>query len=156
MSARRLSAKQFVTECINDPSLHRASVQAKLLTLARAPREGLTHIDCDAVDKSPAHKNGYIKVKTCGANDVYLHQLAIIASGDAAELIDARENGNNEVSHLCHDVRCINRAHLCVEPREVNKSRNFCVKTEVAGRLYTNCSHTPRCILLITPFHECL
>lgn len=43
------------------------------------------------------------------------------------------------ISHLCHNILCVNPAHLVCEPRKVNQGRGACV----GGRW---CSHMTACL----------
>lgn len=43
-----------------------------------------------------------------------------------------------DASHLCHNPRCVNPAHLVVESRRDNHARKNCV--------LASCSHSPRCL----------
>ena len=49
-----------------------------------------------------------------------------------------------EVSHLCHNKRCVNVRHLTVEEHTKNESRNQCVQ---AGRCVSDAAHSPPCLL---------
>jgi hypothetical protein len=63
----------------------------------------------------------------------YIHQLVVAARGDA-ELLKKTSPGvvaPFEVSHLCHDKRCFNPAHIIVEPRALNEARNSCRRRPV-------------------------
>ena len=54
--------------------------------------------------------------------------------------------GQKEVSHLCHNAKCINIEHLSLEPPKVNNSRvlhcvdqQSCVQHWHEGRRYADC-----------------
>lgn len=79
---------------------------------------------------------GQINVKinnkwTC----MHAHRLSVICSDQI--LVPA----NLDVSHLCHNGLCINRAHLVLEPHSVNNARKTCINTgECKGHLqYPGC-----------------
>lgn len=66
-----------------------------------------------------------------GAN-WFLHHMALVAEGRGHELLAASliegDAGDAEyqVSHLCHNGKCFNPAHLVVETGADNRSRNNC------------------------------
>ena len=121
-----------------------------LKTLQHAERKS-NEQDCWLSTKVASHSTGYVKCKLRGAalrQEFYLHQLAVIASGRKDQLQDARHGGVNECSHLCRNPSCFNPAHIWVEPKEINKQRNFCVRlTCPCGTTMTNCTHEPPCKL---------
>lgn len=96
------------------------------------------------------HKNGYVKIKVHGRkarNEFYLQQLVMVAKG-VTNLADIGHGSTHECSHICHEVACFNPDHIVIEPTQVNKSRNKCVKlTCLCGQVVTNCTHQPACIL---------
>lgn len=88
--------------------------------------------------KHPLHSNRKIGI------NVYVHHLAIIASGRGNQLGVAGSRGSHEVSHLCHQSGCFNPDHLVVEPGDLNRARNTChgkVVIEHAGAVLHPCSH---------------
>lgn len=61
-----------------------------------------------------------------------------------------------EVSHLCHQTKCLTKEHLCVESPQVHDSRDACKYKQVVifncscgcePQVYNPCTHEPRCIL---------
>lgn len=83
-----------------------------------------------------------------------VHQLSFFAR------FGERPLKGEDVSHLCHNERCANPDHLCIEPHVANMSRHGCQATvtvtiacphpEVCGELHRvsvdMCAHTPKCI----------
>ena len=67
---------------------------------------------------------------------VYVHRLAYMVSRKVVELPPSLE-----VSHRCHNPRCIKPQHLCLESHELNSERITC-------RLQGMCTqnHSPHCI----------
>ena len=58
-------------------------------------------------------------------------------------------NVSHEISHLCHNKRCISYEHLSYEPKIVNAGRDQCCRT---GMCYTHVYYDwgieyPKCIL---------
>ena len=119
---------------------------------------------CDITTKA-GDRYSKAKVVGCeaagqGKGEVYVHRLALIAAGRHLELsqdaagnaIDTTQGGTHEASHLCHNRKCVNAHHIVVEEKEVNVSRNFCVRLTfpgaAAGQSVTNCTHNPPCLLV--------
>lgn len=67
---------------------------------------------------------------------VYVHRLAYMVSHRVAELPP-----HLEVSHLCHNPRCVEPEHLCLESHEKNSERISCHLQGMCTRL-----HIPYCI----------
>lgn len=57
---------------------------------------------------------------------VYIHQLAIVASGNAGALRLCGQHQDFEASHLCGRRGCFNPDHLVVETKGLNKRRQLC------------------------------
>lgn len=47
-----------------------------------------------------------------------------------------------EISHICHNPRCVEPGHLVAEAEQINKERNHCKKQNVCTKL-----HDPNCII---------
>ena len=52
-----------------------------------------------------------------------------------------------EVSHLCHEPRCIRRDHLVFEPKDVNRERDHCKNQNLCTH-----NHFPFCIFHYAPY----
>lgn len=90
----------------------------------------------------------------------YLHQLGIVAKGEAGQLRDCRRGGSQEVSHLCGNGRCFNPAHLTVESARLNEKRQTCqgqYSIGFAGYTYHPCppGREEKHLTCILP-HACL
>lgn len=116
---------------------------------------------CVLHQKTP-NEQRYVKTKLRGGSrtEFYIHHLVVRASG---ELI----NRALEVSHLCHNKRCINPEHLIQETQEYNRSRQPCAIMKVYNFTCTcgeqqsiwPCPHDPQCIpqgKLVFIAHHCL
>lgn len=87
---------------------------------------------------------------------IYLHQLTLIADHREDELKAAIDPERDmQVSHLCHEGRCFNPAHLVVEDSNLNKEQNTCQGHYIikhGGMSWHPCAHAregvrKRCIL---------
>ena len=118
---------------------------------------------CEVTSKVSSHANGYIKAKPslpppapAQRNEIYLHQLALVAAGRGDELATCWDGSGTgkmtgrEVSHRCHVPGCFQEKHILVEDEPVNKKRNYCIAFMVNGVRYTNCMCNPPCILRLT------
>jgi|ERR1700734_1038971 len=64
--------------------------------------------------------------------NITLHHLSLIAHNRGPEACAINQTNGLQVSHLCHQTRCLNPAHLVVETGELNRvcsSVNFCPYT---------------------------
>jgi len=59
-----------------------------------------------------------------------------------------------DVSHLCHEPKCINPAHLRLEQAELNRDRNKCISWKwmkcpkhPEEEAWNPCQHQPQCVL---------
>jgi hypothetical protein len=82
--------------------------------------------------------------------EVYAHQLAFVHKQNYNQPL----NKQLEISHICHDTKCINGDHILQETKEMNLSRSDCLKKvnyifNVNGilRLLNTCPHEPSCLL---------
>lgn len=57
---------------------------------------------------------------------VLMHQMALIAAGRGEQLRMCLRNSNLQVSHLCHNGRCVNSDHLIPESPKDNLIRSHC------------------------------
>jgi len=105
--------------------------------------------DCILHCKSPSEQR-YAKTKLSGhgRDEFYIHHLVIRST-------DALVESSKQVSHLCHQKRCINAAHFVQESGEENRARQMCVGATMlqvvceCGRVHTinPCRHIPKCVL---------
>lgn len=65
-----------------------------------------------------------------------LHRMWFYSSDES--IAAAEDHSNYTVSHLCHDGRCCNPAHVVLESLAANKARNVCPGPDT-------CHHFPRC-----------
>jgi len=65
----------------------------------------------------------------------WVHRLSWLVANEAVRLPEGKE-----VSHLCHNGRCVEPAHLVAEVHEVNSSRRDCKGKKCSEK------HTPYCI----------
>jgi hypothetical protein len=139
-------------------TLARSTCQQHRNTGTRLP------LGCWISPNVPSHSNGYVKINfrntmVGGAQlgcQIYLHQLALIADNREGELKAATDPDRDmQVSHLCHEGRCFNPAHLVVEDANMNKERNTCQGHYIirhGGMSWHPCAHArdgvrKRCIL---------
>jgi len=86
----------------------------------------------------------------------FSHQLAAVAAGFGAELRmasktagGAKNAGDLDISHLCHNGRCFNPDHVVVESHGLNDKRNECtaasavrfVGRDGSSAVYHPCQH---------------
>jgi hypothetical protein len=101
--------------------------------------------------KSPSEAR-YPKTKIQGAGErkeYYIHHLVLRGKGAA---IDAAL----QVSHLCHNKRCINPDHIIAEPGEYNRMRQGCTQLAMLRHTCSHCGvaewinpcpHEPACVI---------
>ena len=68
-----------------------------------------------------------------------VHRAVFILSENRPDLIKSKTAG--DVSHLCHEKRCVTKEHLWLESRARNMLRNACASS---GKC--QCKLTPSCI----------
>jgi hypothetical protein len=83
--------------------------------------------------------NGYAQVRMTPSVKMYAHRLA---AWMGTRIIP--ENGE-EASHLCHNYKCVNPAHLTFEDQRVNKQRWCCEAHWHVTDGYW-CPHRPQCL----------
>lgn len=98
---------------------------------------------------NPPSEARYVKAKVTGhgRDEFYVHHLVIRSKG---ELVDQAM----QVSHLCHQKRCITVDHIIQETGEANRARQMCVGARHlvipcdCGRTHivNPCRHTPVCV----------
>lgn len=64
-----------------------------------------------------------------------LYLLAMVVKGQGLPLRRCHEQGDLQVSHLCHNPGCFNPDHLVIEPEALNKIRNECGPNQCRYRL---------------------
>lgn len=86
--------------------------------------------------------NGYLRISYNGRK-VFAHVFVWEYQNRAKKPED------QDISHLCHNRRCCNPAHLHPESRAANKSRDHCIgvaSPDPKGTVhYRLCSHQPAC-----------
>ncbi len=85
------------------------------------------------------YKYGIIKSKLPGelnSKTFGVHRLAYLAHNRIVNLPP-----DQEISHLCHQPRCVSINHLVAEPQDVNKQRAMCLDRKKCLEL-----HVPFCI----------
>jgi hypothetical protein len=131
---------------------------AKLNAMRRVSRRNQT--ECFLGGKAGNKKNGkgYASCKlshhTISRKKVefYLHRLAYMERTNWTTVVE----DNMEVSHLCHNTKCLNMHHLRVETVEEHDLRDTCKGKQVVTmecrccnkrRTHNPCTHMPACIL---------
>lgn len=124
-------------------------------------------LGCWLTDNVPAHPNGYTKFNLRNTRhpstheligcQPFIHQLAVVAGGRGVQLLNTSgPHATHEVSHLCHEGRCFNPAHVVVETEGLNSARRSCVGayfvTHPDGTAWHPCphglaEHYKRCLL---------
>lgn len=90
---------------------------------------------------TPNGKYGVINCKfpnAIGWKQIHAHRLAYMIRHRIAQFPDA------DVSHLCHNTKCMNVDHLVLEPHGINNSRRSCVS---CGRCLGHPDNLPPCRL---------
>jgi hypothetical protein len=92
---------------------------------------------------SPTKAGGYIQLSWGGANKFCtVGELLVWASGNQVP-------DQSQVSHLCHNPRCLVPDHVVVESPKENNGRKGC-------RVWIDCPHCPRKIFLCTHSPACV
>jgi hypothetical protein len=96
-----------------------------------------------------AIKERYPKMKApgIGRSEYYIHHLVVRSKG---EKIDR----SMEVSHLCHQKRCINPDHIIQETGKANRARQCCKMLKPFSFICScgeitniwSCPHQPQCL----------
>ena len=94
-------------------------------------------------DGEPFSNNEYPRFSHDGKRP-YVHQLIIMKRYN---FLDSKQFPKlHQVSHLCHIKHCI--AHLTLEHRDINNSRNICLnqRRSTGNVNFCNNLHEPRCV----------
>ena len=81
-----------------------------------------------------------VKLPVAGSKSqvMYVHRLAYMTSRRVLEL-----SPGLEVSHLCHQARCVEPTHLCLETHSTNQERVTCHLQGICTK-----NHVPHCIII--------
>jgi hypothetical protein len=107
------------------------------------------HGSCILTKNVPTKPDGYsqVGIQIDGVQrKIMTHHLSMIATGRRLP-----EKKCDEVSHLCHNRRCINSSHLIVESKVDNNGRKNCMvwipcPHEDCTKRISVCTHSPKCI----------
>lgn len=137
--------------------------QRELLRIVESSIMNTTPEGCFLVNvggRLSLNSKGYVQIAAKTPNKPYdatpsnlkvqLHQIVAWNASDPnlqQTFQQAILNGTGEVSHRCHEKRCCNYRHLCIESSQYNKSRNSCpVVININDRQVSCCKHIPKCI----------
>lgn len=151
-----MSSKYVSIQNISSVSQYKERAQKKYQELqGQAKRDALTNClvaqDVNNQDKRPKVKLPNTREEHKGEKlQMYVHHLVFIANlnEDPTHLTQQ----DYEVSHLCHNVNCINAEHLRWESKDLNADRNRChgqswVTCPCCSHTFNPCKHNPQCIL---------
>lgn len=98
---------------------------------------------CRVASLRESKDNGYVQVSWAGANKFACLQTVVVwANGMSI-------GPGEDASHLCHEKKCLNRAHVVPEPSASNQARKGC-------RVWVNCPHCPKKIFVCTHTPHCI
>jgi Zinc-binding loop region of homing endonuclease len=134
----------------------------ELTVLVNSSIERTTISNCTLVSleggRFSTNRKGYVQIAVKTPKDehdqtsntkVQLHQLVVWMAPEPFRQAFRYSIGTTtgEVSHRCHEKRCSNYQHLCIESSQANKSRNGCqVIIAINGEILQCCKHIPSCI----------
>ena len=76
---------------------------------------------------------------------MYVHRLVYLVNNNMETLPEGVE-----VSHRCHNSRCVAIDHLVAEPRATNADRQKCRRhSQGTSSLEQACPHNPKCIVVV-------
>ena len=77
---------------------------------------------CGSVDQLRAYDqtSARLPLERCKKTQ-WVHWLAFIAANRVVRLAEGKE-----ISHICHNGRCLELAHLVAEDHQINSSRRYC------------------------------
>jgi len=106
---------------------------------------------CRVVALKESKENGYVQVSWGGVNKFACLQAVVVwANGETLKAgVDA--------SHLCHQKKCVNRAHIIPESTLSNQARKGCrvwVDCNHCSRKVFVCFHQPACIKYCAGFRD--
>lgn len=96
-----------------------------------------TNSHCRMWLQTPSKKYGVISCKiSSGWKSFYVHRLAYMIHIRSFDI-----PAGMDVSHLCHNNKCITVHHLSVEPHYINNNRQNCVSEKSCSGhgVYPNC-----------------
>jgi hypothetical protein len=116
---------------------------------------------CKLVNITPSKTGGYSQVSWAGANKfATVGEVVCWSKGqNKPGLGDPGSTAALEVSHLCHNPRCIVPEHIVIESQLINNARKGCPGwiqcSDVCGRCHGRkviwvCAHEPPCVM----FHQ--
>jgi hypothetical protein len=92
----------------------------------------------------PSKQNGYIQVSYKGKKPFCIHVLSCYDN------LERLPNKDEDISHLCHNSKCFNPRHLCIESKIYNQQRKNCKVWHTCphcehDKLVCICCHEPPC-----------
>jgi len=119
--------------------LHRSRTSKQLIEswkkIAKPPTDKRQHQSCWILPKVLQNTELTRRSKVRVSNRyLFSYQVAYFGSYPEVHLTNGYE-----ISHLCHERRCVNPEHLTYEPKLANQQRQECLK-------FSMCPHTPRCL----------
>jgi hypothetical protein len=107
----------------------------------RENSEKLNNSQCVVWTKSPNKLYGTMYCKVGAAwKTFYVHRLAYMLEHNVSQLPSGLD-----VSHLCHNPKCIFASHLSLEPHAINNNRQHCLSANYC----TGHGEYPDCMLNI-------
>lgn len=102
------------------PDRYRASLQVRIAA-------GCTLSGACQVWQKSCNGSGYPQIKVSvrgwGCKPVQVHQLVFLMYSGIIP-------PSHQVSHICHNKKCVELAHLSAEPPAVNCQRNTCLREQ--------------------------
>jgi len=102
---------------------------------------------CIESQKQPTKKNGYVQASiqiSDGQVKVLAHIVAWMTQSDQMP------SKGEDISHLCHNSKCLNPNHMTIESKKANNLRKGCqvkFKCPCCEHEAVVCRHNPKCIL---------
>ncbi|KAK9246401.1 zinc-binding loop region of homing endonuclease-domain-containing protein [Lipomyces tetrasporus] len=124
-------------------------------------RVKITDLGCWESNARPTNR-GYITVSVAiggESGSLKLHQIALIADNRRDELNATLGDSGYDISHLCHNGKCFNPAHLIAESSVNNQRRKICSGQRILihdGFSYHPCPHgrVEKLCKCILPLHR--